>query len=161
MKRSIKACAKCALLDATMEHGCPDNPDAPVAPGRVQTFFPLGQHIYQEGEELRGVYCMNGGQAALVKQDGNGTELIVAVISPGDVLGMPDMLEGSIYRTSAVALRDSMACFIPVEEMRALVRNNPAIMVRLLQQICQRIHTLEQKIEEHAGIDDEDSHAVV
>lgn len=140
-------CVDCPLLDKTIDNGCPDHSHEPAMPGRTCMVFPQGAHLFEEGAPIKGIHCLHSGQVALAKKQSEEEMWIVAVATPGEVLGMPDILSEKTHRSGALALQDSSACFIPKEEALELFKKNPPIMLQIMRRIIDRIRWMEEHIE--------------
>jgi len=139
-------CVRCPLLDRAIENGCPDNPHEPAISGRTRTVFPAGSRLFEEGKPITGIHCLHSGRAALVKGRDD-EDRIVTVITPGDILGMPDILSGDLHQNAALAIEEASICFIPKEEALELLQTNPHIMIRILRKLCERIQSMEKHID--------------
>lgn len=69
------------------------------------------------------------------------------MITPGDILGMPDILSGDLHQNAALAIEEASICFIPKEEALELLQTNPHIMIRILRKLCERIQSMEKHID--------------
>ncbi len=139
-------CVYCPLLDRAIDNECPDAWHKPAITGGTQRSFPAGTQLFEEGKPIAGIHCLRSGRAALVKRREE-ENLVVAVVTPGDVLGMPDILGGDIHQNGALAIEDSSICFIPKEKALELLTTNPHIMVRIMCKICERIRSMEHYID--------------
>lgn len=144
-------CVHCPLLDRAIEDGCPDNPNKPAISSRTRTDFPAGAQLFEEGKPITGIHCLHAGKAALVKRHEK-DDLVVAVVTPGDILGMPDILGGDIHQNGAMAIEDTSICFIPKEEALELLKTAPHIMIRIMRKMCERIQSMEQHIDKQHRI---------
>lgn len=108
-----------------------------------------GELLFEEGDIITGIHCLSSGRVAIAKHDGD-TERLIAVAGRGDVLGVPDILDGDQHRNCAQALDDASACFIPKADALAFFSKNPAILLRMMRDLCERIRQIEQRTEEYA-----------
>ena len=139
-------CAHCPLLDDM--GGCPDDLSEPGIAGRTRASYTAGERLFQEGETIGGICCLRSGRAALVKGS-DGGEWVVAVATPGDVLGVPDILGEERHQNGALAIEDTSVCFIPKPQALSLLQTNPQIMIGIMRKMCERIRSMEQHIERH------------
>jgi len=135
-------CPDCPLLDRAIEDRCPDHPDEPTL-GKTCVAFQQGERLFEEGAPIKGIHCLHIGQVALARKRDEEEMLIVAIATPGDVLGMPDILSEENHRNVALALQDTSACFISKEKALDLLKKNPAIMLRIMRKVCERLRSME------------------
>jgi len=76
-----------------------------------------GETIFEEGESLKGVYCIRDGVCKLTKLSPNGKDQIVKLVVKGDLLGQRSLVGSETTNLTAVALNDMEVCFIPKDEI--------------------------------------------
>lgn len=76
-----------------------------------------GETIFEEGESLKGVYCIKDGVCKLTKLSANGKDQIVKLVIKGELLGQRSLVGSETTNLSAVALNDMEVCFIPKDEI--------------------------------------------
>ena len=72
-----------------------------------------GDVIFEEGENINGVFCVKDGVCKLTKLSENGKSQIVKLVRRGELLGQRSMISEEPANLSAVALEDMEVCFIP------------------------------------------------
>src|SRR5690554_1090559 len=72
-----------------------------------------GEVIFEEGDTLKGVYCIKDGVCKLTKLSANGKDQIVKLVVKGELLGQRSLVGSESTNLSAVALNDMEVCFIP------------------------------------------------
>jgi CRP-like cAMP-binding protein len=98
-----------------------------------------GEHIFEEGEHLNGVYCVKSGVCKLVKLSPNGKDQIVKLNTSGDLLGQRSTLSNEPANLSAVAITDMEVCFIPQTEILKAVGDNPNFTVDMFKTLGKSI----------------------
>lgn len=76
-----------------------------------------GETIFEEGESLKGVYCIRDGICKLTKLSPNGKDQIVKLVVKGDLLGQRSLIGSETTNLTAIALNDMEVCFIPKDEI--------------------------------------------
>src|SRR5690606_41473457 len=71
-----------------------------------------GEVIFEEGERMKGVYCIKNGECKLVKLKPEGKESIVRLVKRGELLGQRSVISDETSYLSAVAIEDMQVCFI-------------------------------------------------
>ena len=84
-----------------------------------------GEALFEEGDHLNGVFCIQEGVCKISKMSGNGRNQIIGLIQKGSLLGERSLLSEEASNLKAIALIDMQVCFIPKDElMRDLQRHN-------------------------------------
>lgn len=81
--------------------------------------YPQKSRIYQPGDPPDSVFTIRRGAVKLSLHMSNGSERVVRLLQPGDVMGLESMLDQP-YRHTAVSLQPVNACRIPVAVIRDL-----------------------------------------
>jgi CRP-like cAMP-binding protein len=95
-----------------------------------------GEPIFEEGETVNGIYCVNVGVCKLSKLSPNGKDQIVRLVKSGELLGQRSMISDEPANLSAVALEDMEVCFIPKSEVLNMFDNNNKFSMNLMKTIC-------------------------
>ncbi|WP_165922982.1 Crp/Fnr family transcriptional regulator [Sulfurirhabdus autotrophica] len=100
--------------------------------------YPTGSVLYQSGETEGVVFTIRQGLVKLVRYLPNGTQRAVRLFGQGDVVGMEALL-GQAYQHTAVVIRESKLCKIPLETIQLLKKEHPdlnqQIMLRFQKQL--------------------------
>src|SRR5690554_5550343 len=72
-----------------------------------------GENIFEEGQQLNGVFCIKSGVCKVSKLSDNGKNHIVKLITKGELLGQRSLINEEPLNLSAIALEDMQVCFIP------------------------------------------------
>jgi CRP/FNR family transcriptional regulator, polysaccharide utilization system transcription regulator len=95
-----------------------------------------GEHIFEEGEITKGVFCIKDGICKLSKLSANGKDQIVKLVKPGELLGQRSMISDEPTNLSAVALEDMEVCFIPKTEIMGFFNENNEFSMNVMKTIC-------------------------
>jgi CRP-like cAMP-binding protein len=95
-----------------------------------------GEPIFEEGDTLKGVFCIKDGICKLSKLSSNGKDQIVKLIKPGELLGQRSMISEETANLSAIALEDMEVCFIPKTEILGFFNENNAFSMNVMKTIC-------------------------
>ncbi|HEY4799418.1 MAG TPA: Crp/Fnr family transcriptional regulator, partial [Bacteroidia bacterium] len=98
--------------------------------------FPQRQHIYFNGDTPEGIYIVISGKIKIYLNGNGSREQIIRIAVPNDVIGYENLLNESIFFTSAVAHDDVQLRFIPKDMFMYLVKNNPEFMNAFLLVLC-------------------------
>ena len=95
-----------------------------------------GNPIFEEGENVNGIYCIKDGVCKLSKLSANGKDQIVKLVSKGELLGQRSMISDEPVNLSAIALEDMEVCFIPKSEIMGLFNQNNNFSMNVMKAIC-------------------------
>ena len=100
-----------------------------------------GDSIFDEGERLKGVFCIKDGVCKVSKMSENGRNQIISLVTKGDLLGERSLISDEASNLKAVALNDMEVCFIPKEEIMKDLSKNPDFSMSVLKDMA---NTLKQ-----------------
>lgn len=95
-----------------------------------------GEIIFEEGENVNGVYCVKDGVCKMTKLSPNGKDQIVKLVKKGELLGQRSMISDEPANLSAVALEDMQVCFIPKTEILGFFNENNQFSMNVMKTIC-------------------------
>ena len=95
-----------------------------------------GEVIFEEGENVNGIYCIKDGICKLTKLSPNGKDYIVKLVTKGELLGQRSMISDEPVNLSAVALEDMQVCFIPKSEVMGYFDKNNQFSMNVMKTIC-------------------------
>ncbi|WP_296145266.1 Crp/Fnr family transcriptional regulator [uncultured Flavobacterium sp.] len=95
-----------------------------------------GEPIFEEGENVNGIFCVKDGVCKLSKLSPNGKDQIVKLVSKGELLGQRSMISDEPVNLSAIALEDMEVCFIPKSEIMGLFTQNNNFSMNVMKAIC-------------------------
>ena len=95
-----------------------------------------GESIFEEGENVNGIFCVKDGICKLTKLSPNGKDQIVKLVSKGELLGQRSMISDEPANLSAVALEDMQVCFIPKNEILGFFDKNNQFSMSVMKTIC-------------------------
>lgn len=95
-----------------------------------------GAVIFEEGENVNGVFCVKDGVCKMTKLSQNGKDQIVKLVKKGELLGQRSMISDEPANLSAVALEDMQVCFIPKSEIMGFFNQNNNFSMNVMKTIC-------------------------
>ncbi len=91
-----------------------------------------GDTVFEEGQNLDGIYCIKKGNSKLFKISENGTDQIVRIVSKGELLGQRSILANEPTNLNATAINDMQVCFVPKSQLSKLHSNKNFIEESLI-----------------------------
>ncbi|MBT3442299.1 MAG: Crp/Fnr family transcriptional regulator [Flavobacteriaceae bacterium] len=98
-----------------------------------------GQKLFNEGENLKGIYCVQDGFGRLSKLCENGKEQIVRFIVKGSLIGQRSLISDEPTNLSATASEDMFVCFIPKEEIINDLMQNPKFNISMFKELADNL----------------------
>ena len=95
-----------------------------------------GEPLFEEGDKLKGVYCVREGVSKLSKLSANGKDQIVKLASKGEVMGQRSVISEESANLSAIAVNDMEVCFIPKEAIVNTLHKNPDFTFEVLRHMA-------------------------
>jgi CRP/FNR family transcriptional regulator len=116
----------------------------PVVDITRQVFdFKKGELLFNEDEEVKGIFFINKGKAKVHKQWGD-KELIVRFAGQGDIVGHRGLGKKNIYPVSATTLEPTTVCFIDLNFFEASLKVNYKLIHKLLMFYAEELQQSER-----------------
>jgi len=110
-----------------------------ISDGKTTRAFKKGEVIFDEGEHLKGIYCVRHGIAKLSKLSTNGKDQIIKFVSNGEVLGQRSVIAEEPANLRAVAVNDMNSCFIPKKIILDNLHNNNDFSLEMLHNLAHEL----------------------
>ncbi|WP_339710387.1 Crp/Fnr family transcriptional regulator [uncultured Kriegella sp.] len=107
-----------------------------VSQGKTTKIVKKGETIFEEGEALKGVFCVRSGVSKLSKLSANGKDQTVKLAAKGMVIGQRSVIAEELSNLSATALNDMEVCFIPKEIIVNTLNTNPNFTMEVLRHMA-------------------------
>lgn len=104
------------------------------------------EYLFHQDEKPRGIYFIIAGKVKIIKKESQPYPAILYLVKPGDILGMHAVIDDHGHTNSAVALVDTLVCFIPAKEFLEIIAGSSKNMLVVMQHLCSRIDHIENKI---------------
>ena len=139
-------CNNCSLDKICLPRGLTKDEieDIDVVIKRKKT-LQKGEYIYREGDELKSLLAIKSGTAKLISNDEHGSEHILDVLLPGELLGF-DGLYNNKHTCSVIALETLSVCELPVTDLEGLSKLVPGLMRELFLHAGEKINEDRSKI---------------
>jgi len=113
---------------------------------RKNLHFKKGELIFEEGEEVRGIYFVNSGTVKVHKKWGTEKELIIRFAQKGDIFGHRGLGHEHHYPISATALEPVSVCYVDLEFFQTSLKVNQEFMYGLLLFFADELQESERKM---------------
>jgi CRP/FNR family cyclic AMP-dependent transcriptional regulator len=108
--------------------------------------FQAGELLFSDGDAANEAFLLQEGRVRLLKRVG-AVERSLRVLQPGDLFGESALMPGTPRNSTAVALSEGSALVLDHETFRHVLRSNPAVGSRVLEQLIRRLRDAEDQIE--------------
>lgn len=105
-----------------------------------------GQLIFTEGSTPLGIYFIKEGKVKICKIGCQGKEQILKISTKKEILSVSDLLSGSKYNNSAIALEDASLLFIHKRDFENLLEDEPQIMEQFLRKFSRELNLAETRL---------------
>jgi len=113
---------------------------------RKNLYFKKGELIFQEGEEVKGIYFVYSGTVKVHKKWGTEKELIIRFAQKGDIFGHRGLGQEHHYPISATAIEPVSVCFVDLEFFQTTLKVNQEFMYGLLLFFAGELQESERKM---------------
>ena len=113
---------------------------------RADNFYKKGQIIFYEGNRGHGLFCIYKGKVKIHKLGEEGKEQIVRFAKEGDILGYRSMLGNEPYNATAMAIEDSVICYLPKSHFKNLLESNNDMSYKVIQLLTSDLRQSENRI---------------
>jgi len=116
--------------------------------------FPAGTYLTREGEPADSMFVIESGLVRVSRTSRQGRELVLGLFGVGETLGELGVLEASGTRTADAIAVEATACVaLGRDDLRALVRKDPDLGLRLLAALVDHIRRKDEELAEIAFLD--------
>ena len=105
-----------------------------------------GQPLFLQGDPADEVFLIKGGRIKLTKVLEDGTELLLDIRKAGDFVGENMFSEEGQYPVSAVCLEDTLTCGFTRTQFEELVLQHPAVGLKVIKTLSERISWLTNRV---------------
>ena len=95
-----------------------------------------GEIIFEEGDNVNGIFCVKDGVCKMTKLSPNGKDQIVKLVKKGELLGQRSMISDEPVNLTAVALEDMQVCFIPKSDVMGFFNDNNKFSLNVMRSVC-------------------------
>jgi CRP/FNR family cyclic AMP-dependent transcriptional regulator len=102
--------------------------------------------IYSEGNHPNRVYYTLKGRVKVYKTNESGKELVTELYNEGDFFGHIPLLEGGVYKDTAVALENTELAIIPIDEFHNLLHSNNDAAAQFIEMLAKNVAEKETQL---------------
>lgn len=106
-----------------------------------------GRVFYAPDEPGEVVFILKHGRVDLYRIAADGRKLVVATLGPHTIFGEMGLLGQGMYGCYAEATADSLICVLSRSDLQSLIRRNPEVGLRLLNELGNRLRQRDDELE--------------
>ena len=108
--------------------------------------WPAGHFLFLEGDPAEGLYVLLEGYVKVVQTDAAGQEVVVQMAGPGEPLGLIALFADQPYPASARTMAPCRTLWIPGAVFREFLLQHPAVALRVLHLLAERLHEVHRRL---------------
>jgi len=112
-----------------------------------------GQTIFQRGDNGSAMMAVLRGRVRISTVSGDGKEVTLNVINPGEIFGEIALLDGEPRSADATAIEETLLLVVERRHFLPFLRQNEDLFLRLLAVLCSRLRRTSMALEEIALFD--------
>lgn len=132
----MSKCEQCIVREFSSLKALNKDELVKLAECKTSRLVKKGEVIFEEGENVNGIFCIKDGVCKLTKLSPNGKDHIVKLVTKGELLGQRSMISDEPVNLSAVALEDMQVCFVPKNEIMGFFDKNNQFSMNVMRTIC-------------------------
>ncbi|MBI2846981.1 MAG: Crp/Fnr family transcriptional regulator [Chloroflexi bacterium] len=109
-----------------------------------------GTVFFMPEDSTERLFILKTGRVDLYRLTPNGKRLVTRCIEPGTVFGEMGLLGQSMQNCFAEATENSLVCIATKDDVLQLLKERPAVALRLMETLGNRLRLLEQRLEQTA-----------
>lgn len=109
-----------------------------------------GQTLFRQGDPGDGLYGVLAGRVIVTVESAEGKELILNMFGGGDFFGEIALLDGKGRTANAVVREPGRLLFLPRGEFLPFLERHPALAVRMIALLCDRLRRTTELFEDAA-----------
>ena len=114
----------------------------------VMSQCPRGQIVYAPGETREALFLLKRGRIEIYRLGEDGKRLLVSTVQAGMAFGDMALTGQRMHGGYAEAVEDCMICVMSRADVEALVQQYPAVAVRIIRMLSDRVTDLEERLDE-------------
>jgi len=108
--------------------------------------YPKNSVILFEDDPGDALYIVSGGQVKVVLIGEDGREVILSVLSDGDIFGEMSLIDDEPRSAHVIAMRDSRLLVLRRDDFQQQIQQHPSVALKVLKVLVQRLRRADAKI---------------
>jgi CRP/FNR family transcriptional regulator len=117
-----------------------------IEANRKSFFYKKGELLFNEGEEVKGMFFIETGIVKVHKKWGDDKELILRIAGNGDIVGHRGLGSDTIYPVSGTALEPTTVCFVDLTFFNDTLMVNHGFLYKLMMFFAAELKESEKRM---------------
>jgi CRP-like cAMP-binding protein len=117
-----------------------------IEANRKSLFYKKGEELFNEGEEVKGMFFIETGVVKVHKKWGDDKELILRIAGNGDIVGHRGLGSDTIYPVSGTALEPTTVCFVDLKFFNDTLTVNHDFLYKLMMFFASELKESEKRM---------------
>lgn len=115
--------------------------------------FPAGSHVMTAEQRGEALYLVLAGSVKVSLHESDGTEVILALLGPGDSVGEMSLVDDSGHSADVATLEDSVLLWMDRSAFQRCLHEVPALATNLLRELSTRLRAANMQVRALATLD--------
>jgi CRP-like cAMP-binding protein len=111
-------------------------------------YYKAGERVFLKGDPGTAMMAVLSGRIRICANSIEGREVVLNVISPGEVFGEIALIDGGERTADAFAMEATELLILSRRDFLPFLERNPEVCVRLLEVMCQRLRWTSEQLED-------------
>jgi CRP-like cAMP-binding protein len=115
--------------------------------------YKAGEPIFLKGDPGTAMMAVLSGRVRICTYSTEGREVVLNVISPGEVFGEIAMIDGGERTADAFAMDETELLVLGRRDLMPVLARNPDVCIKLLELMCRRLRWTSEQMEDISFLD--------
>jgi len=109
-------------------------------------YYQRGDHLFREGDPVRGIYCIYSGSVKIAKKSYAGLTNIIFIYKSWDVIGLRSAMSQKKHAATATALEPTEVGLLTTDILFAHIAKCPDTQIKIMRLLCKASDDLENRM---------------
>jgi len=116
----------------------------------IEKSYKKGEIIILQDTSVEGLYILVSGRLRISRSSEDGRVKVLAILSPGDIIGEMSLLDDESASATVETMEDSRLILIGKEDFQAMLLRYPLVTIEIARILGRRLRSADKEIEELA-----------
>lgn len=116
----------------------------------IEKSYKKGEIIILQDTSVEGLYILVSGRLRISRSSEDGRVKVLAILSPGDIIGEMSLLDDESASATVETMEDSRLMLIRKEDFQAMLLRYPLVTIEIARILGRRLRSADKEIEELA-----------